>query len=88
MKEFLDYAEDHAKDILDTLKHMVELESFTTDKKGTDSLSTYIIQRLNELGAQTTIIPQEQVGNHVVADIEGGNGRLMLLCHMDTVWPK
>ncbi|MEE2881344.1 MAG: M20 family metallopeptidase [Chloroflexota bacterium] len=88
MKEFLDYAQDHAKDILDTLKHMVELESFTTDKKGTDSLSTYIIQRLNELGAQTTIIPQEQVGNHVVADIEGGNGRLMLLCHMDTVWPK
>ena len=88
MKEFLDYAQDHAKDILDTLKHMVELESFTTDKKGTDSLSTYIIQRLNELGAQTTIIPQEQVGDHVVADIEGGNGRLMLLCHMDTVWPK
>ena len=88
MKEFLDYAQDHAKDILDTIKHMVELESFTTDKKGTDSLSTYIIQRLNELGAQTTIIPQEQVGNHVVADIEGGNGRLMLLCHMDTVWPK
>ena len=88
MKEFLDYAENHTQEILDTLKHMVELESFTSDKNGTDSLSAYIIRRLDELGAQTTIIPQEKVGNHVVADIEGGEGRIMLLCHMDTVWPK
>ena len=72
MKEFLDYAENHTQEILDTLKHMVELESFTSDKNGTDSLSAYIIRRLDELGAQTTIIPQEKVGNHVVADIEGG----------------
>ena len=88
MKEFLDYAENNAGDILGTLKTMVELESFTSDKQGTDALSDYLIQRLRELGAQTTVIPQDQVGNHVVADIEGGEGRIMLLCHMDTVWPK
>ena len=88
MKEFLNYAENNAQDILGTLKTMVELESFTSDKQGTDALSDYLIQRLRELGAQTTVIPQDQVGNHVVADIEGGEGRIMLLCHMDTVWPK
>ena len=88
MKEFLDYAENNAGDILGTLKTMVELESFTSDKQGTDALSDYLIQRLRELGAQTTVIPQDQVGNHVIADIEGGEGRIMLLCHMDTVWPK
>ena len=88
MKEFLDYAENNAGDILGTLKTMVELESFTSDKQGTDALSDYLIQRLHELGAETTVIPQDQVGNHVVADIEGGEGRIMLLCHMDTVWPK
>ena len=88
MKEFLDYAENNAGDILGTLKTMVELESFTSDKQGTDALSDYLIQRLRELGAETTVIPQDQVGNHVVADIEGGEGRIMLLCHMDTVWPK
>ena len=88
MKEFLNYAENNAQDILGTLKTMVELESFTSDKQGTDALSDYLIQRLRELGAETTVIPQDQVGNHVVADIEGGEGRIMLLCHMDTVWPK
>ena len=88
MKEFLNYAENNAQDILGTLKTMVELESFTSDKQGTDALSDYLIQRLHELGAETTVIPQDQVGNHVVADIEGGEGRIMLLCHMDTVWPK
>ena len=88
MKEFLDYAENNAGDILGTLKTMVELESFTSDKQGTDALSDYLIQRLRELGAETTVIPRDQVGNHVVADIEGGEGRIMLLCQMDTVWPK
>tara|TARA_B100001167_G_scaffold101964_1_gene62317 strand:+ start:413 stop:1543 length:1131 start_codon:yes stop_codon:yes gene_type:complete len=88
VKEFLNYAENNAQDILGTLKTMVELESFTSDKQGTDALSDYLIQRLHELGAETTVIPQDQVGNHVVADIEGGEGRIMLLCHMDTVWPK
>jgi glutamate carboxypeptidase len=88
VKEFLDYAENNAGDILGTLKTMVELESFTSDKQGTDALSDYLIQRLRELGAETTVIPRDQVGNHVVADIEGGEGRIMLLCHMDTVWPK
>ena len=88
MKEFLNYAENNARDILGSLKTMVELESFTSDKQGTDALSDYLIQRLRELGAETTVIPQDQVGNHVVADIEGGEGRIMLLCHMDTVWPK
>ena len=88
MKEFLDYAENNAGDILGTLKTMVELESFTADKQGTDALSDYLTQRLRELGAETRVIQQDQVGNHVVADIEGGEGRIMLLCHMDTVWPK
>ena len=88
MKEFLNYAENNAQDILGTLKTMVELESFTSDKQGTDALSDYLIQRLHGLGAEITVIPQDQVGNHVVADIEGGEGRIMLLCHMDTVWPK
>ena len=88
MKEFLNYAENNAQDILETLKTMVELESFTSDKQGTDELSDYLIQRLHGLGAEITVIPQDQVGNHVVADIEGGEGRIMLLCHMDTVWPK
>ena len=35
MKEFLEYAENHAEDILGTLRHMVDMESFTADKAST-----------------------------------------------------
>ena len=87
MKEYLDYAESHADEILGTLRHMVELESFTADKASTDVLGGFIKERLEELGAQVRLAPQEEVGDHLVADLGEGVGQVLLLCHMDTVWP-
>ena len=87
MKEFLEYAERHAEEILGTLRHMVEMESFTADKASTDVLGGYIKERLEELGAQVRLVPQEEVGDHLVADVGEGDQQVLLLCHMDTVWP-
>ena len=87
MKEFLEYAESHAEEILGTLRHMVEMESFTADKASTDALGGYIKERLEELGAHVRLVPQEQVGDHLVADVGEGDQQMLLLCHMDTVWP-
>jgi glutamate carboxypeptidase len=87
MKEFLEYAKSHAEEILGTLQHMVEMESFTADKASTDVLGGYIKQRLEELGAQVRLVPQEEVGDHLVADVGEGDQQVLLLCHMDTVWP-
>ena len=42
MKEFLEYAESHAEEILGTLRQMVEMESFTADKASTDVLGGFI----------------------------------------------
>ena len=76
MKEYLDYAESHADEILGTLRHMVELESFTADKASTDVLGGFIKERLEALGAQVRLAPQEEVGDHLVADlVEGAGGR-------------
>ena len=87
MKEFLEYAESHAEEILGTLRHMVEMESFTADKASTDALGGYIKERLEELGAHVRLVPQEEVGDHLVADVGEGDQQMLLLCHMDTVWP-
>lgn len=87
MKEFLEYAENHAEDILGTLKHMVEMESFTSDKASTDALGGYIKRRLEEAEAQVRIVPQSGVGDHLVADVGEGDQQTLILCHMDTVWP-
>ncbi len=87
MKEFLEYAESHAEEILGTLRQMVEMESFTADKASTDVLGGYIKERLEELGARVRLVPQEEVGDHLVADVGEGDQQVLLLCHMDTVWP-
>ena len=88
MKEFLEYAESHAEDILGTLRHIVEMESFTADKASTDALGGFIKERFEELGAQVRLVPQEEVGDHLVAEVGGGDQQVLLLCHMDTVWPN
>ncbi len=87
MKEFLEYAESHAEEILGTLRHMVEMESFTADKALTDALGGFIKERFEELGAQVRLVPQEEVGDHLVADVGEGDQQVLLLCHMDTVGP-
>ncbi len=87
MKEFLEYAESHSEEILGTLQHMVEMESFTADKASTDILGGFIKERFEELGAQVRLVPQEEVGDHLVADVGEGDQQVLLLCHMDTVWP-
>jgi len=33
------------------------------------------------------LVPQEEVGDHLVADVGEGDQQVLLLCHMDTVWP-
>ena len=87
MKEFLAYADGHADEILGTLRRMVDMESFTADKPSTDALGGYIKGRLEGLGAQVRVVPQAEVGDHLVADIGEGDQQVLLLCHMDTVWP-
>lgn len=88
MKELLDYAQDHADEILATLREMVELESFSADKDGVDALSAYIRDQFEELGAVVQTINQDEAGNHLIADWGEGDPQVLILCHMDTVWPK
>ena len=88
MKEFLSYAQSHTDEIVDTLRQIVELESFSTDKAGVDALSAYIASRLEDLGARIEVVPQPDFGNHMLADIGDGPDQVLILCHMDTVWPR
>jgi glutamate carboxypeptidase len=88
MPELLDYANARTDEILGTLRHLVELESFSTDKAGTDALSTYIRVRLESIGAVVQSVPQTAVGDHLIADFGQGESQTLVLCHMDTVWPR
>lgn len=87
MPELLGHANSHSDDVLETLRRLVDQESFSTDKSGTDLLSSYIRQRMESLGATVQALSQTTVGDHLIADFGEGETQTLILCHMDTVWP-
>jgi len=76
------------------LKTLVEAESPSHDKAAVDRVGAMIAAEARKLGAQVEIIPNKETGNHVLCRFPSPNGRevrgeggILLLCHMDTVFP-
>ena len=76
------------------LKFLVETESPSHDKAAVDHVGAIVAEEARKLGAQVEIIPNVETGDHVVArfpSLSGrgarGKGGILLLCHMDTVFP-
>lgn len=74
--------------MLGLLKKLVETESPSSDKAAVDRVGAIVAETCRGLGAQVQIHPQTTAGDHIVAAFPGGQGKpILLLCHMDTVFP-
>src|SRR5688572_10201601 len=83
------------------LKLLVETESPSHDKAAVDRVGAIVAEEARKLGAQVEIIPNEETGDHVLSrfiTLSGTSGQasaveasgkdgILLLCHMDTVFP-
>lgn len=76
------------------LKLLVETESPSHDKSAVDRVGAIVAEEARKLGAQVEIIPNNKTGDHVLARFPSptgrwarGEGGILLLCHMDTVFP-
>jgi glutamate carboxypeptidase len=76
------------------LKILVETESPSHDKAGVDRLGAIVAGEARKLGAQIEIIPNRETGDHVLAHfasngeaVKASEKPILLLCHMDTVFP-
>jgi glutamate carboxypeptidase len=76
------------------LKLLVETESPSQDKSAVDRVGALVAAEARKLGAQIEILPNKETGDHVLCrfpsvDEKGdrGPGNILLLCHMDTVFP-
>ena len=69
------------------LKRLVETESPTSDKAAVDRVGAVLANEANRLGADVEIVPVMDAGNHLIARWNGGKGGILLMCHMDTVFP-
>lgn len=75
------------------LQTLVETESSSHDKAAVDRVGAIVAKQARKLGADVQIIPNKKTGDHVLARFsslsgdEAHNKPILLLCHMDTVFP-
>ena len=69
------------------LKTLVETESPSHDKAAVDRVGAIVAEEARKLGAQVEIISNAETGNHVLSKWGSGKDGILLLCHMDTVFP-
>jgi glutamate carboxypeptidase len=88
MTPFRAFVERHLGDILDDLRAFVEIESPTTDKLAVDRAGRHLARRFAEAArAEVVWHPQPAWGDHFEARVGSGPRRILLLGHVDTVWP-
>jgi glutamate carboxypeptidase len=83
----LRYTESHQGYLLDTLETLVRAESPSTDKAAVDRCGAELSRRLTALGAAVERLPQASRGDHVRAVVDGDGPPILVLGHIDTVWP-
>lgn len=81
-------------DVKALLKLLVETESPSQDKSAVDRVGRIVAEGARRLGAHVEIIPNQETGDHVLCRFSPlkeirnrGQGSILLLCHMDTVFP-
>jgi glutamate carboxypeptidase len=85
----LQYFEDRKDQIVQTIRQLVEVESPTDNKEAVDRLGSLLAGRFEGLGGHSKFHRVQNFGNHLQVDFSGkGDGKpLMLLGHLDTVYP-
>jgi glutamate carboxypeptidase len=74
-------------DALAFLAALVDQDSGSDDPAGVNRVGAQMAGALSELGFRVERVPQRERGDHLVARIGDGSRRLLLLGHMDTVYP-
>ena len=75
------------------LKRLVETESPSADKAAVDRVGAIVAEEARRLGADVQTVPVKEAGDHVIARFAPSGveaqrtGGILLLCHMDTVFP-
>ena len=84
-------------DLIPFLKRLVETESPSSDKAAVDRVGAIVAEEARRLGADVQTVPVKEAGDHLIArfslsgaedEVEARKGGgILLLCHMDTVFP-
>jgi len=68
------------------LRDMVEMETPSDDREALYRLAQYMAGRFARIGAAVEFV-QPGAGDHLRASWGSGDEQVLVLCHLDTVWP-
>jgi glutamate carboxypeptidase len=68
------------------LRDLVEMESPSQDALAVHRLAKYMADRFARIGADAEFL-QPKAGDHLRASWGSGTEQVLVLCHLDTVWP-
>ena len=84
---FLTYCLDNRDWLLDFIEALVAIESPSDDAAAVNRCAGELSSRLQAIGGLVTRVPSATAGDHVRASFGSGSRQLLLLGHIDTVWP-
>jgi glutamate carboxypeptidase len=88
MADYRQAAQGAVAAFLDEIRTWVDIDSGTYDKAGVDRVGALVRGRFERSGFAVTVQPQAEYGDCLVARHAGGGRlRLLLIGHMDTVYP-
>jgi glutamate carboxypeptidase len=89
-KPILDRAEHHKEAALKLWERLVNIDSGTGDAEGLSAVGATAIEELKKLGATVELVSSAPAaGDNIVASFSGaGKGGVLLMAHMDTVFPR
>ncbi|MBS3787351.1 M20 family metallopeptidase [Candidatus Bipolaricaulota bacterium] len=79
---------EEQKQILETLRKAVNIDSPTTYESGITEIGNLFQEFLANIGFQTTKLSGKQYGDHVHGQYGEGGPAILLMGHMDTVFPQ
>lgn len=89
MREYLQAASDAVPAVLTEVREWVDIDSGSHDKEGVDRVGALVRARLVRAGFAVEIDRQQVYGDNLVGRRAGdGTLRLLLIGHMDTVYPR
>ena len=88
----LNHIQKQKEEILAFLKEIVLLESPTREKKFTDRCMAFIVKKFSELNITYQCLSQDKIGDIYIINYPAFNKKkdlfpLLVLTHVDTVWP-
>jgi glutamate carboxypeptidase len=87
MKQLLAFCESERNWLRQTIERLARLESPTFDAEAVNHCGAEIARLLTAIGGTVREVASPTSGNHLLAQFGTGSRHLLLLGHIDTVWP-